>query len=183
MYKHHGFTLLELLVTLVIISFALAIAIPPLGQSLQKNAVYSDSRELLHLVKLARQSAVFSSVRVVVCAVDASKNCTRDWSEDFLVFTDNNANNHLDAAERIVQYWQHDNPSTRIQWRGFGPGFLRFKQSGTAAENGAFTVCPADGNIYHARQLVINRVGRAYMSRDQDGDGIVEYGNNREPTC
>jgi prepilin-type N-terminal cleavage/methylation domain-containing protein len=183
MCKRHGFTLFELLVTLVIISFALAIAIPPLGQSLQKGAVFADSRELLHLVKLARQSAVFSSVRVVVCAVDATKKCTRDWSQNFLVFTDNNANNRLDSEERIVQYWQHDNPSTRIQWRGFGPGFLRFKDSGTAAENGAFTVCPADGNIHYARQLVINRVGRAYISRDQDGDGIVEYGDDKEPRC
>ena len=178
-----GFTLFELLLTLVILSFALAIAIPPLGQSLQRSAVYADSRELLHLVKLARQSAVFGSSRVVVCAVDSAKACTRDWSQDLLVFTDNNHNNRLDQDDRIVQVWQHDNPSTRIQWRGFGPGYLRFRESGTAAENGAFTVCPADGNIRNARQLVINRVGRAYISRDRDGDGIVEYGDDREPTC
>ena len=183
MHMLRGFTLLELLVTLVIISFALAISIPPLGQSLQKGAVFADTRELLHLVKLARQSAVFGSARVVVCAVDASKNCTRDWSRDFLVFTDFNANNRLDAEERIVHYWQHDNLGTRIQWRGFGPGFLRFKESGTAADNGAFTVCPADGNIYSARQLVINRVGRVYISRDKDGDGITEYGDNKQPIC
>lgn len=100
-----------------------------------------------------------------------------------LIFIDRNNNNWLDENERVVKSWQQGSRHTRIQWRGFGPGFLRFRESGYAAENGAFTLCPADGNIHYARQLVIHRVGRAYISRDQDGDGIVEYGDDKEPTC
>ena len=165
------------------LSFLLALAIPGISQSLQRNAVYSDSKELLHLVKLARQNAVYGGVRIVVCAVDSAQRCTADWSRDLLVFTDTNRNNRLDDPERVLHYWQHDNRRSRLQWRGFGPGFLRFRQSGYAAENGAFTLCPADGNIRHARQLVINRVGRAYITRDRDGDGVVEYGDDREPAC
>jgi Tfp pilus assembly protein FimT len=183
MFVIRAYTLFELLLSLVILSFALAIAIPPLSQALQKHAVHADTRELLHLVTLARQSAVFGSVRVVVCAVDTEQRCTRGWSQGLIVFTDGNRNNRLDADDLLVRHWQQDNRRTRIKWRGFGPGYLRFRDSGTAAENGAFTLCPADGNIRNARQLVINRVGRAYISRDGDGDGIVEYGNDREPSC
>lgn len=178
-----GFTLFELLITLVIVSFAMAVAIPPLGKTLQRNIVYADSKELLHLVKLARQSAVFGSIRVVVCAIDAKQRCTRDWSQELLVFTDGNRNNQLDEQDRIVKRWQQGKHRSKLQWRGFGPGYLRFRQSGAAAENGAFTLCPVDGDIRNARQLVVNRVGRAYISRDRNGDGIADYGDNRRPSC
>jgi type IV fimbrial biogenesis protein FimT len=183
MTSRRGFTLFELLITLVIVSFALAMAIPPLEKSLQRNIVYADSKELLHLVKLARQSAVFGSIRVVVCAIDSSQRCTRDWSQDLLVFTDSNRNNQLDGQDRIVKRWQQGKRRSKLHWRGFGPGYLRFRQSGAAAENGAFTLCPVDGDIRNARQLVVNRVGRAYISRDRDGDGIADYGDNRRPSC
>jgi type IV fimbrial biogenesis protein FimT len=183
MLRTRGFTLFEALLSLVLISCVLAIAIPPMSTTLQRSSVLADSQELLRLVKLARQSAVYGGVRVVVCAVDASQHCTRNWSQDFMVFTDHNRNNQLDGQDRIVKHWQRARRSTHIQWRGFGPGYLRFRGSGAAAENGAFTICPASGDIHLARQLVINRVGRAYISRDRDGDGIPDYGNNREPTC
>jgi type IV fimbrial biogenesis protein FimT len=183
MAKLRGFTLFELLLSLVLLSLALAIAIPPLGNTLQKNRVAADSKTLLHLVRLARQSAVFESVRVVMCAPDDSQSCSRDWNRDVLVFTDSNRNNRLDGSDRIVERWQQNKRTSRINWRGFGPGYLRFRESGAAAENGALTVCPVDGDIRNARQLVVNRVGRAYISRDRDGDGIADYGDNRTPSC
>jgi Tfp pilus assembly protein FimT len=115
--------------------------------------------------------------------VDANQHCTRNWNDDFMVFTDQNRNNQLDETDRIVKHWQRNQRTTRIRWRGFGPGYLRFRSSGAAAENGAFTVCPASGDVRLARQLVINRVGRAYISRDRNGDGIADYGSNRQPVC
>jgi prepilin-type N-terminal cleavage/methylation domain-containing protein len=183
MAKLRGFTLFELLLSLVLLSLALAIAIPPLGNSLQRHQVFADSKSLLHLVKMARQSAVFESARVVVCATDASQRCTRNWNQDVTVFTDRNRNNRIDGDDRIVVHWQQNKRRSDIRWRGFGPGYLRFRESGAAAENGAFTLCPADGDIRNARQLVINRVGRAYISRDRDGDGIADYGDKRMPSC
>lgn len=183
MLVYRGFTLLELLITLVLFSFALAFAIPSLSDSIQRSAVYNDSKQLLHLVRLARQQAVFGGERVVVCALNSDRACTRDWSKDLVVFTDANNNNRVDGNDRVLRQWHRNEHHTAIRWSGFGSGYLRFRQSGYAAENGAFTLCPVSGDISKARQLVVNRVGRAYISRDRDGDGIVEYGNDREPAC
>jgi Tfp pilus assembly protein FimT len=118
-----------------------------------------------------------------MCAPDESQSCSRDWNRDVLVFTDSNRNNRLDGSDRIVERWQQNKRTSRINWRGFGPGYLRFRHSGAASDNGALTVCPLDGDIRNARQLVVNRVGRAYISRDRDGDGIADYGDNRTPSC
>lgn len=178
-----GFTLLELLVTIVILSFALAIAIPPLSQGLQANAVKSATRQLHHMVRLGRHEAVFGGTRVILCSLDENSNCRAGWQEDLVMFTDGNRNNRLDGSDRLIRHWNRDGDRVLIRWRGFGPGYLRFRSSGYAAENGSFTICPADGDLRRARQLIVNRVGRAYRSRDRDGDGIVDYGNNKKPSC
>lgn len=178
-----GFTLFELLFTIVVLSFVLAMAIPPLSQSIHSHAVKAESRQLKRTISLARQHAVFGGHRTVLCSLDSNSRCKRGWNDDLALFADINRNNRLDGGERMIRYWQRDGNRTRMRWQGFGPGYLRFRHSGYAAENGAYTICPADGDIKKARQLVINRVGRAYLARDRDGDGIVDYGDNKKPSC
>ena len=182
MVKNQGFTLFELLLTLGLLSITLAIAAPTLGKNLEQQSVRSDARKLMRLVRLSRQQAVTGNRRVVICSVDEAQHCTRNWDDDVFAFTDVNRDNTLNGADRILYHWQQHNHNS-IQWRGFGPGYLRFKDNGQAAENGAFTLCPASGDKGIARQLIINRAGRAYFSRDTDGDGIVEYGRDKEPIC
>lgn len=183
MTQCRGFTLLELLITLVLLSTALGMALPPIRQAVDRSAVRAESRELLRLVKLARQSAVFGATRVVVCSVDGTQHCSRDWGEVVVVFTDHNGNNQIDPGDRRIHHWQRGKEGVDLVWRGFGPGYLRYLKAGTAVDNGAFTLCPRSGDRSKARQLIVNRVGRPYLSRDVDADGVVEYGDDREPSC
>ena len=177
-----GFSLLELLITLAALSVVLTIAMPRLGPAIERHTVLADTRTLLRVVRLARQAAVTTGKRVTICPVDGAQRCTSDWSRRIAAFTDQDNDRQVGDNDRILYHWGQEHRSV-LRWRGFGSGYLRFSQRGLAAENGSFTLCPPGGSETLARQLVVNRVGRAYISQDRDNDGIVEYGNNKEPSC
>ena len=183
MQQTRGLTLFELLVALLVLSIGMATALVPLRQALAGAAVRAELRELLHSLKLARQTAVNMGRRTVLCGVDETLRCGGDWSRSVAIFCDDDNNGHLDEGEHVARLWRRDPHRVSLRWQGFGPGYARFEASGSAAANGAFTLCPGNGDRRAARQVIINRSGRAYVSRDIDGDGVVEYGADREPTC
>lgn len=182
MSASRGFSLLELLITLALFSVVMAIAIPSLGPAIERHSVLADTRTLLRVVRLARQVAVTSGKRVTICPVDSAQRCTSDWSRRVAAFTDQDNDEQIGDNDRILYHWGQEHRSV-LRWRGFGSGYLRISHRGHSAENGSFTLCPPGGSVQMARQLVVNRVGRAYISQDRDNDGIVEYGNNTEPSC
>ena len=177
-----GFTLIELLMTLTLLSIVLAMGIPALGTAIEGQGVIADARVLQRVVRVARHNAISSGRRVIVCPIDSSNQCSHDWTLPIAVFTDQNNDKTINGDDRVIYRWGHERNSV-VRWRGFGSGYLRLSKQGYAAENGSFTLCPASGAIHRARQLVVNRVGRSYLSRDRDNDGIVEYGRDREPEC
>lgn len=183
MPAQRGFTLFELLAALAITAILFALAVPSLGKAVSAHRTRTDAMLLYGLVRLARQQAVMGGNRTVLCVLDGNGHCGRDWDGAITLFADRNRNNRLDDSERTIRTWSGTERDSDIRWHGFGIGYLRYRATGTAVENGTFDICPADGDRRLARQVVINRVGRAYWSNDRDGDGIVEHGRNREPSC
>ncbi len=183
MRQARGLTLLELLITLLVLSVAMGIALPPLQQTLSRSAVRCDTRELLRSLRLARQTAVATGMRTALCGIDDNNECSGQWGRLVAIFGDVNDNGRIDSGEQVIRLWQRSPAGVAMRWQGFGPGYVRFGASGTAAANGAFTLCPRDGDRRAARQVILNRSGRAYASHDQDGDGVVEYGADKEPAC
>lgn len=183
MRKYRGFTLLELVITLSIGALLAAISIPAVSRNLDSWQLRADLRELNHLIRYARSQAMNTSSQVTLCPLNTSQQCSRNWRLNITAFSDKNRNNRLDSSEVIHKRYSQQGRKTSINFAAFGPGYLRFQPNGLASDNGAFTVCPRDADIKKARQVVINRSGRAYISKDKDGDGVVEYGNDKEPRC
>ncbi|MEH6550504.1 MAG: GspH/FimT family protein [Pseudomonadales bacterium] len=183
MSPYRGFTLIELLLTLLILGIALAVAIPSLKDTVAFTSVVSDSKTVLRMVNQARSEALNRGLRVNICPLNSDSKCTRSWPGDITMFVDSNRDGYAGSTETVLRRWRVENQHSEISWSGFGSGYLRYEPTGLAVENGSFTLCPEDGNNDYARQVVINRVGRSYLSRDYDGDGIVEYGRNKEPQC
>lgn len=178
-----GFTFFELLAVMAVAAILFTFAVPPLGNAIRTQRARADALRLYRLARLARQEAVMSGSRTVLCVLDGASHCQRDWHGAITLFADRNRNNRLDRDERTIRTWSDQGRRDDIRWHGFGVGYLRYRPTGTAVENGTFDICPANGDRRLARQVVINRVGRAYWSTDRDGDGIVEHGRDREPDC
>ena len=65
--KHHGFSLIEIIITLSLLSILMANATPYFGQILDKNRNKAQGVQLHLSLSLARTYAITNSVDVVVC--------------------------------------------------------------------------------------------------------------------
>lgn len=178
-----GFTLLELLITLLIASVIASFAIPSIDRlvkNAQRNTAVSD---MIALVNLARNSAIMEQTTVTVCPLDENDECASDWSGEITVFRDPGASKTLGDAGQIIRIAA---PSQGGQWiaNTSSRPYFRFMPTGIANYAiGNMIWCPSNGDMTIARQLVINRGGRVRQSIDRDGDGIVENSNGNPIHC
>ena len=90
MANESGLTLVELLVTIVVLSVLLALGTPGLQDFLRNNRVTGQANDLVISVQLARSEAVKRGSRGVICASDDEATCSGsdDWSTGWIVYSD-----------------------------------------------------------------------------------------------
>lgn len=133
-----GFTLLELVVTLVVGAVLMAVAFPSFSGMLRVNRVTSTSNNLLTGINLARLEAIKSNRGGGVCASVNGSSCStnaNDWVSGWIVWADLNNNAALDLTpvdERI----RIEGPQRQITMSG-GAAAIAFSARGrpTAAVN------------------------------------------------
>jgi type IV fimbrial biogenesis protein FimT len=102
-----------------------------------------------------------------------------------MIFTDQNNNRALDAADRIISYLDFPYEGSTLKWRSFkNRQYLQMTAMGfTNYQNGNFVYCSRDQNPAHARQVVLNLQGRVKKAFDRNGDGIIEDQYNKPLRC
>ncbi|ATH83481.1 pilus assembly protein FimT [Ectopseudomonas mendocina] len=146
---HSAFSLLELLITLALLSIGLSIAIPAYS-ALKQKSEHAALRDQLHAsLNHARLQAVLRRTTVGLCGSPDGLTCRNDWSQGWRIYLLNN-------PEQNLQIQQFDKSST-LRWAGFDKR-LRFHDNGTTpTSNGRFFQCKEEQISW---QLVINRQGR-----------------------
>lgn len=99
----NGFTIYELMITVLIVGLVLALGLPNLNSFSQDNRVATATNDLQNAFKIARSEAVRARKNVTVCASDnsmsANADCRGDWQDGFIVFIDNDGNLARDGAD------------------------------------------------------------------------------------
>lgn len=138
-----GFSLIELLFTLSILSIVIVFSFSSLTQIKQKNEKEFLINELSNAVRYAKIQASASGRTLSLLPKDGS-----DWSEGMDLF-----------AEDLVHRWSWSLVYWKVEWQGLD-GAKRIKLSGTiyAMSNGAFIL----RNIQTQEKvtLYLNRLGR-----------------------
>lgn len=183
-YKtQRGFTLVELLVVIMIMSVMGAMAWPSLVQWMDRTRLSSYTQRALDSLWLARNHAISSGVRVTLCPAGTNALCADAgrWDAGWLVFMDANRNGLRDPDEGLL--WQES--ALNQGWRFWGnaqvANYISYDPDGRSTLNsgamqaGTITLCkqPAiQGPTQIASRVVINMVGRPRV----ESAGAVQCG-------
>jgi len=122
MMKRNGFTLIELIITLIVMGVAAAIVIPGFQYVARSNRVTANTNDFVTALSLARSTAVTRGRRAILCQSDefdasqaANRSCTggTKWDLGFILWVDDNGDGATQPDE-VVRVWQalDDNDGT-----------------------------------------------------------------------
>ena len=102
MKKYSAFTLLEVLITVAIISVLALVAFPSFTSYSQNSAMVANTSALLGSLKLARSEAITRGKRVSICASEdaitagiPSCSSTGKWEDGWVMWVDDSSDNTL----------------------------------------------------------------------------------------
>ncbi|MFC3685610.1 GspH/FimT family pseudopilin [Hydrogenophaga luteola] len=166
--RQHGFTLVELVVTIALVAIVSTLAFPTFSETLRQWRRDSATRALSSSLQLARTEAIKSSRRLVVCSSSDGETCadSSDWKDGWIVFVDDGATDlAYDDGERIISVSEaqggiasltNDDDVTALQ---FMPNGLM------AAGATTFTVTPSGAtSATKVNKLELNTVGRTSVT-------------------
>lgn len=153
----HGFTLVELMITLAVFAVLLAIMVPSYSDMTLGSKLRSQANDLVAGAVLARSEAIKRNQQVSLCASSNGTSCTGTWSQGWIVI----------------------NGATVIMNHGAAPnGFLilsdqssfTFQPTGVGATTDTLTVCRATPSVGgQEREVTITATGRASVKRTNTG--------------
>lgn len=128
--KRHsdGFTLMELMVTLVIATLLTTVAIPGFSKLIKKNRISAYTNKLVTSLALARSEAVKRGTLVSLCASNNGLGCTNtNFQQGWIVFTDKNTAGTVDGTDTILRVQEAATGlsftvtgNTLVQYRPYG---------------------------------------------------------------
>ena len=120
MNRQHGFTLIELMITLGIAAILLTVAVPGFNTTIKNNRLITQTNLLVSSIGLARSEAVKHGHTAKMCvssdqATAVPPTCTLEinWELGWIVWVDLNEDDILDVGEER-RYVQAFSPSTTL---------------------------------------------------------------------
>ncbi len=151
MIKINGLTLIELLISLALLSLLTCMSLAAGGMILHKNQLDVLENDISTAVRYARNRALLFNVPLSLSPLADS-----DWSEGMVLFADNKQHRYT-KKDKIFYQWRWHHPGLRVSWYGFRSNhYLLFSpELKHTALSGHFTI----SNGQQHRELVLNRYG------------------------
>lgn len=162
--KNQGFTLYELLITLVLVALLASLAIPSFSGTIARQRQTVEIDALFHAIHLARKESIMRRKVVSLCPSRDGQDCSqnRDWSNGWLMFE----NRDRDSPPRV------DKDETVLLDRRVGKGVrisanrkgFTLRATFLRATNGTFVFCDPENRI-SPKALVVSYTGRPRVAR------------------
>ncbi|MGA9340842.1 MAG: GspH/FimT family pseudopilin [Rhodanobacteraceae bacterium] len=160
-FQQRGVTLIELLMSLIVLSVLLGIAAPAFGSLLASTHMRSAQSQLSVALNEARITAASRNANVIVCPSPDRQHCERTtrWNTGWLVFLDRNRDGAHDAGEPVISLAQ-EQPKGLAIVSSVGRKLVTYRPDGSATgSNLTLTFCDRRGTAY-ASALILNNAGR-----------------------
>ena len=178
-----GFTLVELLVTLIVLAVAISIGIPNLNRLVTSNRHSELLNQYLGAFAMARSQAVTNKTITAICPLDSSSECHDNWNQPVSIFPDADKDQKPDNGEvwRVVTI---DGDNFNIHSRTAGSGSFHFGSDGMIhGGTGSVVICPENVSSKQMTYLAVSLGGRARHTTDDDGDGNITLSWGGKISC
>ena len=176
-----GFTLFELLTTMLIVGVVLSLGIPNMQSFRQNSRMTAAANDLHSTFHLARSEASKAKTNITICAsagsMGAKPDCGGELEAGWIVFEDSNGDITVDKDESILRRFPAVDASIVINTVG-PDDYFSFASTGLGRGNvtgtpplAAMVLCDDRGNVpggsgrSAARVLVVTPLGRATVLR------------------
>jgi len=174
-----GFTVIELMVTVGVVSILLAIAVPSISSMVKNNRLTTQLNMVMADVHLARSEAVKRGVRVIMCRsanpnlnTPTCSGSAQDWTTGYLMFTAEDGNNTYQAGtDTLIRRGQPAQDGVELRTTATWNQNLMINPSGTLNEGGTaiMAICD-DRNEAYGKQITIPLSGVARMKSSNISD-------------
>ncbi|WOH39172.1 GspH/FimT family pseudopilin [Thalassotalea fonticola] len=180
-----GFSLIELMVTIAIMSSLVTIGMPSYHDLIMRYHVKTEVDKWLLALNHARQAAITSGNIITLCPSSNGFSCGKNWHDGAILFIDNNRDHQKDDNEVILKVVEQSKNQQVLTWRAFqNRNYIQFQQNGfTWNQNGTLRICSADPTLKYNRALIVTRSGRIRPSSDSDNNGIHEDAAGDNISC
>lgn len=168
-----GFTIIELMLTLVVAAVILTLGVPSFQGLMERNQLTTNINRFISSLALARSEAIKRNQRVVLCPSSNGNSCSDadGYDDGWIVFVDTDNDNTHDSGEELV--WTGDGIPGNMTLRATGNynSAIPYVPSGRlAGGTGSVRLCMG-GQTSKARMITMITSGRVRLA-DHDSDGI-----------
>jgi type IV fimbrial biogenesis protein FimT len=168
-----GFSLFELIVTIVIVAVLGALALPNFGSSMRSGRMTTEANELLGAINMARGEAITRAAPVSICPSADGTACTTDattWAGGWMVFVDYGNPGEVNDADGdvVLRVWSKIDPKDSLTT---ATTYVRFAPTGSAefgagdTEQTRFLLKPEQCATDQGRAIEVGALGRANALR------------------
>lgn len=126
--REFGFTLIELMVTLVVLGVVLGVAIPSFNDQIRNNKSVTLGSDFVSALSFARTEAVKRANRVSICPSIDKATCANasDWAKGWIVFVDSAVSDSAaspviaSTAGTILRYWPLNDSQANVAFAPAG---------------------------------------------------------------
>ena len=162
MPEQRGVTLIELLVTITVLSIVLGIGLPALRDFVLNNRQIAAVNEMVASMQFARTEAVTRNGFVSLCPSSDQASCTAgDWDVGWIVFSDLDGDGAVDGGDDTVV--RAAEPLNRLDFAS-DIAALTYRRNGRSTATGTFTICDSRGAA-HGRVIVMDLAGRPRVQK------------------
>ena len=158
-----GFNLLELMITLSLMSILSAVALPNYNNWTAAQRAEADARTVLRLIQMTRSEAIYSGKQLTFCGTDENQLCVGGQVRYWQVFEDSNANGRIDDGETLFQTAEQSTIALTSVISSRNPQRIIFSSAGSADSFGSAFICHRFGSKPILKRISVNRSGRAYI--------------------
>lgn len=178
-----GITLVELLITLVIISLLLALSGPSYNSLVNASKRDAEVNDLLAFMVMARHESIMSGEIVTLCPLNTKKECGRDWNGELHLFKDPENKRALSNDRQVIRTLPATSTGKRVV-RSLSRSYFQYRPNGMILSDlGNITWCPENEDPKTAGHIIVSRGGRVRLATDLDGDQIPNRANGKNVDC